>query len=154
MSIDTPSVPKDTYPAEKVDFRKIWWVGLLAVLASVVANLLVRAVGLALIDAPADFVPLQGPGAVILFTSVQVLAAVIVFAIVARFARRPYRTFTLIAWVALFLSFIPDILLLLNPGAMPMGTPTPGAAALLMSMHVVAFAITLFMLTRLTRAAV
>lgn len=42
-----------------IDGRPVWQIGLLAIVALVVANLIVRAIALALLDLPAGFLPLQ-----------------------------------------------------------------------------------------------
>ena len=82
----------------------------------------------------------------------------IVFALVARFARNPIRTYHIVAFAALLISFVPDLLLLLNPaGAPPPGGPpavggiTVVNVAALMILHVVAYAISVGLLTTLTR---
>jgi hypothetical protein len=71
-----------------------------------------------------------------------------VFTIVGRLSRRPIWLFRVIALIVLVLSFIPDIALLAT-GAMP-GT-SPAAVGTLATMHVVAWAITVWMLTTLAR---
>lgn len=82
------------------------------------------------------------------FTAVLVLAAVGVFALVARFARHPIRLYRRVALVALLLSFIPDL-------AIPfMDSPIPSGAreiVLLMLTHVVAAAVSVAVLSTLTR---
>ena len=113
------------------------WVGLLAILASVGANVLVRLLAAATLDLSPASLELLDYGGVIVLTTFGVLGAVIVFALLVRFARRPILIFKWIAVVVLLLSFVPDVLLLV--------ASVPGATALsvgvLMSMHVVAWAI-------------
>lgn len=121
--------------------------GLIAIVGSVVANLIVRAVGMAIVDVPSDFLPLTKRVVTVQFTGGLVFIAVIVFAIVDRIARNPQRAFNIIALIALILSLIPDILLLVNPEASPFGTPTLGGVAVLVVMHVVAYAVTVYTLT-------
>ena len=85
----------------------------------------------------------------IVFTLFGVLGAVIVFALVGRFSRRPLRLFRRIALVTLVVTFVPDILMLVtgfNPGT------TLANVIVLMLMHVVAWAISVYMLTTLARA--
>ena len=72
---------------------------------------------------------------VIGFTVVGVLGAVIVFALVARFARRPVRLFRRIALVVLLLSLVPDLSLLTSS---PYADTTVQSVLVLMLMHVVA----------------
>jgi hypothetical protein len=84
----------------------------------------------------------------VIFTIVGVLGAVIVYAVIGRFSRQPVRLFRRVALVTLVVSFIPDILMLItgfNPGT------TAANVAVLILMHVVAWAITVGMLTRLAR---
>ena len=75
------------------------------------------------------------------------LKQVIVFALIARFSRRPIRLFRTVALIVLLVSLLPDI------GLLAAGTPgaTPLSIGVLMLMHVVAWAISVAMLTRLTR---
>ena len=113
------------------------WVGLLAILASVGANVLVRLLAAATLDLSPASLELLDYGGVIVLTTFGVLGAVIVFALLVRFARWPILIFKWIAVVVLLLSFVPDVLLLVAsvPGA------TAVSVGVLMSMHVVAWAI-------------
>jgi MFS family permease len=127
----------------RIRFR-LWWVGLLAIIASVAANVLVRALAGATLDLSPDSLELLDYGGVIGLTVLGVLGAVIVFALLERFARRPILMFERIAAVVLVLSFVPDVLLLVAsvPGA------TAVSVGVLMSMHVVAWAISVGLLSR------
>ena len=121
---------------------------MLAIISSVAANLLVLMLAVTILGISPDFEELNGDGAVITvigLTALSVLGAVIVFALLARFARRPLLMFKRIATVALVLSFVPDVLLLVAsvPGA------TAASVGVLMSMHVVAWAISVGTLTTL-----
>jgi hypothetical protein len=133
---------------ERVALGRLLWVGPLAIVAAVAANLLIRLVAVALFDISPEFMPLQW-GPPIFFTTIGVIGAIVVFAIVARFSKRPVRLFRTIALVVLVLSFIPDVLLLTS-NSMP-GT-SPAAVLALMAMHVVTWAISVGLLTRLARA--
>ncbi|MEE8129088.1 MAG: DUF6069 family protein [Vicinamibacterales bacterium] len=127
--------------------RRLLWVGLQTILASVVGTLAVRAVALALLDIPPEFPPLAGPGPTVFFTVVGVFSGVVVFAVIRRFATQPIRLFRIVAAVALLVSLLPD-LQLLNDAA---SSTFPGASVLavgtLMVQHVVAAAIVVWMLT-------
>ena len=84
----------------------------------------------------------------IVFTLIGVLGAVIVYAVIGRFSRQPVRLFRRVALVTLVVWLIPDILMLItgfNPGT------TAANVAVLILMHVVAWAIAVGMLTRLAR---
>ena len=132
--------------SERVASGRLLKIGALAIGASVVANLIIRVIFVNLLGIGTEFPPL-GWGPPIIFTIMGVLGAVIVFAIVARFAKRPIRLFRIIGVVVLVLSLLPD-LGLLNANAMP-GTSL-GSVIALMLMHVAAGAITIWLLTTRT----
>ncbi len=134
---------------EQIDHGRIWWVGLLAIGASVVANLLVRTMLYALFELPAEFPPLQA-GAIALLTVLYTFVGVVVFAIVARFARRPITAFRLIATVALILSLVPNLFLARNPDAGPFPGGEAQAFMALLVFHLVTFISVVGMLTTLT----
>jgi len=137
----TASAPARSERTERIAIHRRWWAGPLAIIASVVANLIVRFIALAVFDIPGRFSPLANPGPVIALTTLGVAGAVIVFAIVSRFARHPARLFRVIALVVLLLSFLPDLRLLKVQGA------TVPAVGTLMFMHIVAAAISVGLLT-------
>jgi hypothetical protein len=132
---------------ERVSGRRLLWVGPLAIIVAAVANQIIHVLALSLLNISPDFPPLQ-PGPPIAFTVMGVLGAVIVFAIVGRLSRRPIRLFRVIALIVLILSFIPDIGLLTS-GMLP-GTSLIAVGTLAV-MHVVAWAIAVWMLTTLAR---
>lgn len=110
--------------------------------------MIIRTIAVAVLQPDAQFLPFMLP-VVIVFTLVGALGAVIVFALVGRFARRPISLFRRIALVTLLVSFIPDILMAItkfNPGT------TTANVVVLMLMHVASWAICVGMLTRLARA--
>ena len=111
-----------------------------AAVVAVVANLLLRAVAVAVFDIPQpEFEPLQ-VRAVVTSTAGGVIAAGVVFAVVTRFARDPVRVFVIIAAVALVLSlWAPISLGIADPPENP-GTDA-GSIGTLIVMHVVAAAI-------------
>ena len=133
--------------ANSVELRKLWWVGPLTVLAAIVGVLIVRAIARMILQPP------YAPGLAmimipIVLTLVLCTAAVLVFALVGRFAKNPLRTYIIISFVFLVISFLPDI------AAASMRMPGAGwpYSITLMIMHVVAGVITVLMLTRLTVA--
>ena len=131
--------------ASPLQLKKLWWVGPLTVLAATVGVLIVRVLAVAILHP--DPLPISlGWIAPTVFTLVLCTGAVIVFALVGRFAKKPLRTYQIIAFVALVLSFLPDVAYA--------GSGMPGAnwssAIALMVMHVVAWAITVTLLARLT----
>ena len=130
-----------------IQLKKLWWVGPLTVFSAVIGVLIVRAIARAILPPP------YAPGLEMIFlpiflTVVLCTAAVVVFALVGRFAKNPIRTFVIISSVFLVISFLPDIAVA--------SAPFPGAgwpyAITLMTMHVVAGFITVYALIKLTAA--
>jgi hypothetical protein len=137
-----------TNQTERVAGGQILKIGALAIGASVVANLLIRIIAVNVLGIGEGFMPLSW-GPPIVFTIIGVLGAIIVFAIIARFAKRPTRLFRIIGVVVLVLSLLPDIGLL-SANNMP-GTSL-SAVITLMLMHVAAGTITIWLLTTRTIA--
>jgi hypothetical protein len=128
-----------------IRLRRLWWVGPLTVLTAIIGVLIVRVFAMAVIPPP--YAPGLAMIAIpIILTLILCSGAVIVFALVGRYARYPIRTFLVISSLFLLISFVPDILAI--------SAPMPGAgwpySITLMIMHVVAGFITVFMLIRLT----
>src|SRR5215210_847862 len=120
-------------------------VGLGTVAAAVIANLLVYALGSAVVGYDPEFIVLANPSGTILFTVVPAIVAMLLYAVLMRFTNNPARIFTNIAIVVLILSLIPDLTYIPSvPGA------TAGQTAILMVMHIVAAAVIVLTLTRLT----
>jgi hypothetical protein len=118
----------------------------LAAVAAVLANVLLRAIAIALFDIPDAFEHLA-LRAVIVSTLVGVVAAALVFAIVRRFARDPVRTFTIVAVVALILSLAaPLSVALQDPPEYP-GTDAASVGTLML-MHVTTAAIVIAIFSR------
>ena len=115
-------------------------------MAAAAANVLVRAVGIAVFDIPPEFEHLA-LRAVIVSTLAAVLVAGAVYALIARRARDPDRTFTVVAVVALLVSLAAPLSVgLQDPPEYP-GTDAASVGTL-MTMHVVAATITIAALTR------
>jgi uncharacterized protein DUF6069 len=134
--------------ADQIEHRRILWAGPLTVVAAIGAVLVIRVVAAAAFDLATMFQPL-GWFFPIVDTLVLVTAAVLVFAAVARWAWKPVRTYRLIAFVALMISLIPDFLM---QSRRPDLFTWPRTLTL-MAMHVAAWAVTVTMLTRLTRCS-
>ena len=131
--------------ASSIQLKKLWWVGPLTVVAAIIGVLIVRVIAMAILPPP--YAPGLAMIAIpIILTLVLCTGAVIVFALVGRFAKNPIRTYLIISSVFLVISFLPDI------AAVSM--PMPGAgwpySITLMIMHVVAGFITVYMLIKLT----
>ncbi len=94
-----------------VALGKLFWVGPLAIGASILADLLVRTIAVAFFGVPDRFVYLQAPFIIGSIAFLGVLAT-LAFALVARLARRPVRLYRLLAGVALLVSFLNPIMAL------------------------------------------
>ena len=129
----------------KVQLRRLLWVGPLTILASILGALIVRVIAVAILQP--DPMPIS-LGWVIpaISTLVLVSGAVLVFALVARFAANPIRTYQIIAFVVLLLSLLPDFF---YPQSHMRGANWPNAIAL-MVMHIVAWGICVSMLSKLS----
>ena len=128
----------------KLPFSRVLAAGGIAIVGSVIANLVVYFVGRMLVQPPADFQPLASPMPTIIFTTFFLVVATAVFAMINAWSSNRARVFTIVAVIALIVGFIPDIMLLVGPESSPMGTPTTGAVLVLIVMHFVAFAITMW----------
>jgi hypothetical protein len=129
----------------RVTWRRLWWVGLLAILASWVSNMILRLIGLAVFAISPRFVPMS-IFPVTFWTVVTGIGATVVFYLVARFSRSPVPLFIIIAFIVYFLTFYPDYLILSNP--ISPGT-TFYAVGTLLTMHIVEACITVCVLIML-----
>ncbi len=146
---------------QSVDASRLVWVGPLTVLTSIAAVLGVRFVAVAVLHPESAFGPLTAVP-VIVDTAVLVTLAVVVFHRIAtgrelpgplqlllgwRFATLdPVSAYRALAVRVLLLSFLPDVAIAVMQPAKWL------YAAALAAMHVTAWAITVSMLTRLTRS--
>jgi len=141
------SVASSAQPTERVTFSRLLWVAPLTILAAIIANVIIQQIAVAALRPDPAFMPLTFVVPIV-FTLIGVFGAVIVYAVIGRFSRQPIQLFWRVALVTLVISFIPDILMLItgfNPGT------TAANVAVLILMHVVAWAIAVGMLTRLAR---
>ena len=131
--------------ASSIQFKKLWWAGPLTVLAAIIGVLIVRAIAIAILPAP------YAPGLAmlmlpIILTLILCTGAVLVFALVGRFAKNPVPAYLIVSSIFLVISFLPDLA--------AVSAPFPGAgwpySITLMIMHVVAGFITVYMLIKLT----
>lgn len=132
----------------QVSLGRLLWAGPLTIVVATIASVLIQQIAVALLNPDPAFLPLtMAPP--IAFTVIGVLGAVVVFGLIGRFSKNPVALFQRVALIVLIVSFIPDIMMLVtgfNPGT------TLANVVVLMIMHVVAWAITVQMLTRLTAA--
>ena len=128
-----------------IQLKKLWWAGPLTVLAAIIGVLIVRVIAMAILQPP------YAPGLAmimlpIVLTLILCTGAVLVFALVGHFAKNPVRTYIIISFVFLVVSFLPDVAVA--------SAPFPGAgwpySITLMIMHVVAGFITVYTLIKLT----
>jgi hypothetical protein len=151
MASTNLSARPGTPAGNEISLGRIWQGGVLAIVGAVLANLLVRALVVGLMEVPTAFPPFQ-MGAIAFLNFMGVAAGVAVFAVISRISRRPLRTFQIVAVVALVISIIPNIALALNPGAAPVPGGTPTAFLVLILFHVVAGVVAIGVLTGYTRA--
>jgi hypothetical protein len=131
----------------RLPFSRILLAGVIAIVGSVIANLIVGWLGGLIFSVSPAFLPLTPPPTII-FTTLFLVIATAVYAVINLFAANPPRVFNIVALVALILSLIPNVMMLFNPSATPMPLPpesiTFGAVLVLMLQHVVAYAITVW----------
>jgi hypothetical protein len=122
--------------------RRLLAAGAAAVIGSAVANSAVAALLRSVLDVPAGFSPLQAIS-VLSLTIVGVIAAVLVFAAICRLSVHPVRLFTIVASVALVISWA-------APLAVYFANAFPGTNASrivgLMSLHAIAGVVTIALL--------
>ena len=119
-------------------------VGTATVAAAVLANVLVYALGSVLVGYNSGFIVLANVSGIAIFTVVPAIVAVLLYAALLRFSRRPVLVFNIISAVVLVVTTIPDFTYIPTvPGA------TFGQTAILVLTHVVAAAVIVGMLTRL-----
>ena len=134
-----------------ISYGRLPGVALLAALAAALANALVyfAASGLGtisqgvLLPSPIGFSPLTA-GLVVTTSVIGAIGASIVFAIIGLLSRRPVRLFRIVAAVVLVLSLVP-------PATVP-GVPVTMRLSLAV-MHVVAWVVSVGLLTTLARQA-
>ena len=134
---------------ERVEARRLWWAGPVTAVAAAIAAVIVREMGVLVGAVPPDLMLLQEPS-VAISTIVFVLIGTLVFAGITRFARRPVRTFQIVAVVALVLSLFSPITA--GVGWSPFVTLQPATVAAMMAMHVAAGLVTIPLLPALARA--
>ena len=130
--------------AREVNFRRLLWVGPATVAVAVLAVLIVQKISLTLLGPVPPFsravLNSNEPAEV---TIVLVSAAVLAFAAVGHVSATPVLTFNRLALLVLLASFVPNVAMALSgAGWSPM--------IALMVMPVVAWAVTVTMLTRLS----
>ena len=137
-TVDTPRIPG----------KRIWSVGIIAVIVAVIANIIWVLIAGLIFDLPTDFPPLE-PGAIAIFTAAFSIIGVAVFWVIARLSQNPIRLFRIVAIIALLLSLIPDLAMLFNPSP-GFENATMSAVLVLIVAHFIAAAIMIYALTTRT----
>ena len=131
-----------------IALRKLVWIGPLAIVSTIIANLIVRTLAIAFFAVSGTFQYFQA--AYIIGSSIiYLLLALIAFALVSRFARRPIRVYRALACTALLISFLIPALAL--SGLMPITGMTLPIFWTMIVMHIVSAVIVVTLLTTLTR---
>ena len=133
---------------EQIALRKLIWVGPLTVAFTVVTNLIIRSIAVSIFGVPETFHSLQAPS-VIGSTIVFVLMALLAFALVNRFARRPIHIYRVLAFVVLCISFLGPVMALV--GLFPAPGITISIFWSMIVMHLVSAIIVVGLFTTLTR---
>lgn len=133
---------------EHIALRKLIWVAPLIIVCAAIANLIIRTIAVSIFAVPETFQYLQAPS-IIGSTIVFVLAALLVFVLVNRFARRPIHTYRVLAFVVLCISFLGPVMALV--GLFPAPGMTISIFWTMIVMHLVSAIIIVSLLTTLTR---
>ena len=104
--------------------------GEVAILGTIIVNLIIRNIGMRIFDIPAAFDPLAGAQPTIVMTVIYTLGALVAFTLLRYFGGRPWRTFAIIAAVAFVLSFLPMLSLRGQDGT------TAAGIGILITMHI------------------
>ncbi len=137
-----------TNEQKEIDSSRILLGGAVAIVLSIIGNLILLWIANLLLTIPSEFDPL-GSLRISIFTALFVIGGVSVYAILAAKTVHPIRTYQRIAWIFLIVSFIPDIAMLFvdfMPGA------DLTAVIVLMLTHVVAGLICIYVLPAMTKA--
>lgn len=136
-----------TLSREHVTLHKLWWVGPLTIISAALANSIIRTIAVALFGVPGTFQYFQ-PTYIIGSTIIYLLLALIAFALVSRFARRPLRFYRVLAIVALLVSLLMPVMAL--GGLLPIPGMNVPIFWTMIVMHVVSALIVVGLLSALT----
>jgi len=133
---------------KEINLRRLYWVGPVTVGAAVIAVMVCQKITVALVPPMSKFSEeILHSSKPAIFTAVLVSGAVIIFPMFVEMASNPLRTFRRLSLVVMLISCAPNLYVALDRKA---GVEWEMLA--LMVMHVVAWAVTVPMLTRLTVA--
>jgi hypothetical protein len=146
-------VPESPNSAARYPLMRTLLAGIIAIVLSTAANLVIRLVGLTLVNVPADLMPLQQLQPVIFFTALFILIATVVWLIITRVSKTPLQTWNKVVPIGFILSILPDLSMPSMDQPVPgMGTFTWPAVLILIAMHLVSGIITWWALPRFSRA--
>ena len=131
----------------RIALSRLLWAASLAIVVVSLANLVVYFVADALLSVAWE--PKFNAMLVVVGTIGALVIAAAIFAIVARFAKNPVKTYTMIATIGLLISFVTPVLALfgiLGPSVAPLDT-----VIVMILTHIIAFVVSTFIFTRLTR---
>jgi hypothetical protein len=133
------------YSSQPIPAGQIARNGGLAIALSIVANLILYYVALAVAPSVGEFAML-GPINVVASTILYLIFAIGAFVLVNRFSSTPIRTYRIVATIALLLSLFPPIAA--GQGGIPNIAPASTATVItLILMHIISAAITVWALT-------
>jgi hypothetical protein len=121
---------------------------LIILVGSLVVNQLIRLVAVALTNPIPEFLPLTSWVPVTIFNIVGVAGAIGVYTLLRRFTANPGRIFTIVAWVVLIISLIPNIFAAIDPSTFPIPGMTAGGAIALALMHLPPALLSIILLPR------
>src|SRR5579859_4817085 len=135
-------------PHKQVSLRKLVWVAPLVIIATIIANLIVRTISVTFLGVPETFQYLQVT-TVVGSTVIYLLMALLAFVLVSRFAQRPIQFYLRLAFVFLCVSLLSPIMALLGLLSIPyMSLPIFWT---MIMMHIISAIIAVGLLTTLTR---
>ena len=125
-----------TMPA-KLTGKQVLVNGLIAIVAAIIGNVIVRLLLGDLVAIPSDFPPMQ-LGAIAFFTALYGVGATAVFWIINRVSSNPQRVWLVVVIIGFVLTALPDLALAANPSSAPFPGGTSQLWLLLLVFHLVA----------------
>ena len=136
--------------SQEINLRRLYWVGPATIGAAVGAVMVWQKIALALLPPVSKFSEsILNSDEPALFTAILVGGAVVIFPMFVEMASNPLRTFRRVSLAVMVVSCAPNLLAALSRDA-----GVEWGMLALMVMHIVAWAVTVPMLTRLTMTTV
>ena len=127
--------PSAERPRTGMPWAAVTLAATISIIASMIANFIVRSIAIRVVDVPGGFDPLASTRPVVQASIMYGIVATIAFIITHRFARDLRRTWMIVGLVGLLVSFIPPLGLLSQDDSSGVGV------VILLIMHIVAAAI-------------